>query len=306
MVSFQSGASPFGRSCRSIASDAARPTPKPAASCETAPGTASRASGSDQRCASQSHGSRHTSAGASTCIRQKHRELCTWCAPEALEIPRRTHRTHARNQELCGGASKNRTCDTSSLSGPAGSVSRADFAGRPDLGRMCACFALLARRAGMTPLPRRRLYRPARRPSQLGRRERRTRNRRTDGWDHESARFGMTRDVRAERVLLLDDTFVSGASRFSASAALHAAGATLVGPVVTGGKSTVDGRTPPLCWSGSEVGPGTAIAACGVPVSGRTLGPASTSERSTAGTVRRAALRRNVSLGKWRHGRGAR
>jgi hypothetical protein len=47
-------------------------------------------------------------------------------------------------------------------------------------------------------------------------------------------RFRVTRDVRGERVLLIDDTLASGASLFSATAALRGAGATVVGPVVIG------------------------------------------------------------------------
>jgi len=48
------------------------------------------------------------------------------------------------------------------------------------------------------------------------------------------ARFAVPVDVRGHRILLLDDTFVSGASMFSAAGALRAHGATIVGPVVIG------------------------------------------------------------------------
>ncbi|MGH8987659.1 MAG: hypothetical protein ACRDXC_03545 [Acidimicrobiales bacterium] len=48
------------------------------------------------------------------------------------------------------------------------------------------------------------------------------------------AQFTVTADVAAQRVLLLDDTFVSGAKLFSAAAALRQHGATVVGPVVIG------------------------------------------------------------------------
>ncbi len=47
-------------------------------------------------------------------------------------------------------------------------------------------------------------------------------------------RFAVPVDVRGHRILLLDDTFVSGASMFSAAAALRGHGATIVGPVVIG------------------------------------------------------------------------
>lgn len=47
-------------------------------------------------------------------------------------------------------------------------------------------------------------------------------------------RFAMTRAVSGERVLVLDDTFTSGATLFSAVAALLDAGAEIVGPVVLG------------------------------------------------------------------------
>ena len=45
-------------------------------------------------------------------------------------------------------------------------------------------------------------------------------------------RFTVTRDVEGERVLVVDDTFTSGATLFSALAALRDAGAAIVGPVV--------------------------------------------------------------------------
>jgi predicted amidophosphoribosyltransferase len=52
--------------------------------------------------------------------------------------------------------------------------------------------------------------------------------------DLRADRFSVTRDVEGERVLVLDDTFTSGATLFSALAALRDAGATTVGPVVLG------------------------------------------------------------------------
>jgi hypothetical protein len=48
------------------------------------------------------------------------------------------------------------------------------------------------------------------------------------------ARFTVSADVRGHRILLLDDTFVSGASVFSASCALRERGATVIGPIVIG------------------------------------------------------------------------
>lgn len=47
-------------------------------------------------------------------------------------------------------------------------------------------------------------------------------------------RFAMTRDVRGERVLVVDDTFTRGPTMFSAVAALRDAGAVIVGPLVLG------------------------------------------------------------------------
>lgn len=47
-------------------------------------------------------------------------------------------------------------------------------------------------------------------------------------------RFGLTRRVEGETVLLLDDTFTRGPSIFSALAALREAGAVVVGPMVIG------------------------------------------------------------------------
>jgi adenine/guanine phosphoribosyltransferase-like PRPP-binding protein len=46
------------------------------------------------------------------------------------------------------------------------------------------------------------------------------------------AQFEVTIDVRGQRVLLVDDTFTTGASLFSATAALRRAGATVAGPLV--------------------------------------------------------------------------
>jgi predicted amidophosphoribosyltransferase len=48
------------------------------------------------------------------------------------------------------------------------------------------------------------------------------------------ARFAVSPDVRGHRILLLDDTFVSGASVFSAAGALRDRAARVVGPVVIG------------------------------------------------------------------------
>jgi hypothetical protein len=47
-------------------------------------------------------------------------------------------------------------------------------------------------------------------------------------------RFTLTRDVAGEHLLLIDDTFASGASLFSAAAALRAGGATVVCALVLG------------------------------------------------------------------------
>lgn len=52
--------------------------------------------------------------------------------------------------------------------------------------------------------------------------------------DLRADRFTVTREVRGERVLVLDDTFTRGATLFSAVAALRDAGATTLGPVVLG------------------------------------------------------------------------
>lgn len=46
--------------------------------------------------------------------------------------------------------------------------------------------------------------------------------------------FTVTEDVAEKRVLLMDDTFTTGAKLFSAAAALRSAGAEVVGPVVIG------------------------------------------------------------------------
>lgn len=46
--------------------------------------------------------------------------------------------------------------------------------------------------------------------------------------------FTVSGDVRGHRILLLDDTFVSGAKLFSATAALRQGGATVVAPLVIG------------------------------------------------------------------------
>lgn len=46
--------------------------------------------------------------------------------------------------------------------------------------------------------------------------------------------FAVTEDVAGRRVLLLDDTFVTGAKLFSAVAALRQRGAVVVGPIVIG------------------------------------------------------------------------
>lgn len=52
--------------------------------------------------------------------------------------------------------------------------------------------------------------------------------------DLDADRFSVARNVTGERILLLDDTFTSGASLFSAMAALRSVGADVVGPVVLG------------------------------------------------------------------------
>lgn len=56
------------------------------------------------------------------------------------------------------------------------------------------------------------------------------------GGKHElrADRFGVVRDVRGERVLVIDDTFTMGPTMFSAVAALREAEAVIVGPVVLG------------------------------------------------------------------------
>lgn len=52
--------------------------------------------------------------------------------------------------------------------------------------------------------------------------------------DLRADRFNVTREVRGERILVLDNTFTRGPTLFSAVAALRDAGATTVGPVVLG------------------------------------------------------------------------
>jgi hypothetical protein len=47
-------------------------------------------------------------------------------------------------------------------------------------------------------------------------------------------RFTVKRDVTDTRILLIDDTFASGATQFAAHAALRSAGASVVGPVIIG------------------------------------------------------------------------
>jgi predicted amidophosphoribosyltransferase len=47
-------------------------------------------------------------------------------------------------------------------------------------------------------------------------------------------RYSVTRDMTGERILVVDDTFTSGATVFSACETLRQAGATVVGPVVIG------------------------------------------------------------------------
>ena len=66
-------------------------------------------------------------------------------------------------------------------------------------------------------------YRPALKVSRLGSKH-----------ELRADRFTVTRDVSGERVLILDDTLTSGATLFSAVAALRDAGAAIVGPVVIG------------------------------------------------------------------------
>ncbi len=69
----------------------------------------------------------------------------------------------------------------------------------------------------------REVYRPARRATGVGSKD----ELRTD-------RFELVRDVREERILVVDDTFTSGATMFSAVATLRDAGAGVVGPLVLG------------------------------------------------------------------------
>lgn len=52
--------------------------------------------------------------------------------------------------------------------------------------------------------------------------------------DLSTDRFRLLRQVDGERVLLMDDTFASGATLFSAAATLRGAGAEIVGPIVLG------------------------------------------------------------------------
>ena len=66
-------------------------------------------------------------------------------------------------------------------------------------------------------------YRPALRVSALGSKH-----------ELRADRFTVTRDINGERVLIVDDTFTSGATLFSAVAALRDAGAAIAGPVVLG------------------------------------------------------------------------
>lgn len=82
--------------------------------------------------------------------------------------------------------------------------------------------------------------------------------------DLATARFAVTRSVNGERILLLDDTFTSGATLFSAVAALRDAGAQVVGPVVLGRHVRPD--WPPsrtmLSWLGSRTWDETRCARC--------------------------------------------
>lgn len=66
-------------------------------------------------------------------------------------------------------------------------------------------------------------YRPALSAAELGRKA-----------DLRADRFTLTRDVDGERVLVIDDTFASGASLFSAAASLRKGGATVVCCLVLG------------------------------------------------------------------------
>lgn len=54
------------------------------------------------------------------------------------------------------------------------------------------------------------------------------------GRSYSSARFGLTRSITGDRILLLEDTYASGASVHSAAAALRAGGADVIGPLVLG------------------------------------------------------------------------
>lgn len=69
-----------------------------------------------------------------------------------------------------------------------------------------------------------------------------------------AGRFEVTRSVADERLLVLDDTFTSGATLFSGVAALREAGAVVVGPVVLG--RHVQPGWPPsrrlLSWLGNR------------------------------------------------------
>jgi hypothetical protein len=67
-------------------------------------------------------------------------------------------------------------------------------------------------------------------------------------------RFALVRDVRDERILVVDDTFTSGATMFSAVATLKEAGAVVVGPVVLGRhvRPEWDESRDMLSWLGSR------------------------------------------------------
>lgn len=77
--------------------------------------------------------------------------------------------------------------------------------------------------------------------------------------------FAVTGPVSGKRVLLLDDTFTTGAALFSSAAAIRQAGGSVIGPVVIG--RFVDPRWPPsevlLQWLRNETWQDDRCARCG-------------------------------------------